>query len=504
MYGIARSIPAGAGEPEILTGDKCGSQVYPRGCGGASGSGCTTSLGVGLSPRVRGSRPGRRSEPSSRRSIPAGAGEPQAAKAVRNEATVYPRGCGGANDERATNTRPAGLSPRVRGSQLGQRNAEWEERSIPAGAGEPNDSPPQWETPRVYPRGCGGAVDESIPPAVQDGLSPRVRGSRPVVKPYSGPSRSIPAGAGEPGVCGRPGTRRWVYPRGCGGARSGGPGPQLSRGLSPRVRGSPSGVVSKRPGVGSIPAGAGEPLLPHQLPRHVQVYPRGCGGAVYACERAPFQAGLSPRVRGSRVRHTLHVGAHGSIPAGAGEPRTPPATARTGRVYPRGCGGAGMACLAAPMMRGLSPRVRGSQVVKLDGRALGRSIPAGAGEPRTHPLARRRRTVYPRGCGGAQPDSLPASSFSGLSPRVRGSRVRMLHSMVRGGSIPAGAGEPRRWRPGRSSAWVYPRGCGGASCRCFRHESASGLSPRVRGSHTVAWQPLAGDRSIPAGAGEPR
>ena len=51
--------------------------------------------------------------------------------------------------------------------------------------------------------------------------------------------------------------------------------------------------------LGSIPAGAGEPLNQAGHAAVVGVYPRGCGGAAYSLPVVPPFVGLSPRVRGS-------------------------------------------------------------------------------------------------------------------------------------------------------------------------------------------------------------
>ena len=50
-----------------------------------------------------------------------------------------------------------------------------------------------------------------------------------------------------------------VYPRVCGGTRARSAGEPKAHGLSPRVRGNLSGVISVVSCVGSIPACAGEP-----------------------------------------------------------------------------------------------------------------------------------------------------------------------------------------------------------------------------------------------------
>ena len=158
---------------------------------------------------------------------------------------------------------------------------------------------------------------------------------------------------------------------------------------------------------------------------------------------------------------------------------------------------------AAPT--GLSPRVRGSRMTFIVPICISGSIPACAGEPR---IFRWNRTC-----------SL------GLSPRVRGSPDRHLEHHHRGGSIPACAGEPRR-----HPAWpdpatgLSPRVCGGAAVagtgrRGLRGSipacaggarrmgvtgaAPTGLSPRVRGSRMTFIVPICISGSIPACAGEP-
>ena len=70
------SIPAPAGEPDVLTARADGDGVYPRACGGTQVWFDSVSAWAGLSPRLRGNR-GRMTEVNTRLgSIPAPAGEP--------------------------------------------------------------------------------------------------------------------------------------------------------------------------------------------------------------------------------------------------------------------------------------------------------------------------------------------------------------------------------------------------------------------------------------------
>ena len=159
----------------------------------------------------------------------------------------------------------------------------------------------------------------------------------------SGPcKRSIPAGAGKPVWSALMCCQRWVYPRGCGEAplRPVGSGP--GRGLSPRVRGSHAHELAERGWNGSIPAGAGKPYSAHGNTSSHRVYPRGCGEATMEVTRDTVDLGLSPRVRGSQSQAHPPADKSGSIPAGAGKPRTRPRSCRRPRVYPRGCGEANL------------------------------------------------------------------------------------------------------------------------------------------------------------------
>ena len=120
---------------------------------------------------------------------------------------------------------------------------------------------------------------------------------------------------------------------------------------------------------------------------------------------------------------------------------------------------AGLSYVAA----GLSPRVRGSRRALIEDSIQFGSIPAGAGEP-TFPCNHLTGwRVYPRGCGGAGVADTILNEAGGLSPRVRGSRDGGLFQIDNGGSIPAGAGEPHFGRIIKPIHWVYPRGCGGAA-----------------------------------------
>ena len=217
---------------------------------------------------LEGSIPACAGEPSARfrhdwqlcGSIPACAGEPLRSESGRREARVYPRVCGGTAGMTSVASSSQGLSPRVRGNHP--------------------------------PRPCG---------ATYEGLSPRVRGNRLDELARPAISRSIPACAGEPTATRTPGPIRRVYPRVCGGTHKPLDCSSLAQGLSPRVRGNRPLAEGHQPDHGSIPACAGEPWAGCRYRHHFRVYPRVCGGTRRFSCLIQFMPGLSPRVRGNRA-----------------------------------------------------------------------------------------------------------------------------------------------------------------------------------------------------------
>ncbi len=152
---------------------------------------------------------------------------------------------------------------------------------------------------------------------------------------------------------------------------------------------------------------------------------------------------------------------------------------------------------------GLSPRVRGNRWVLRVFFLRGGSIPACAGEPPWFRGQGGSDKVYPRVCGGTlgvRPARIP---WWGLSPRVRGNRRVSSRERVSMRSIPACAGEPALNQIPPDYIRVYPRVCGGTVVSRVWKDARGGLSPRVRGNLTMwicRFQPI---RSIPACAGEP-
>ena len=170
-------------------------------------------------------------------------------------------------------------------------------------------------------------------------------------------------------------------------------------------------------------------------------------------------------MRGNRTARNRVSARARSIPACAGEPLALRRERAPVGVYPRVCGGTALINRLALSERGLSPRVRGNRRSHRSTALRSRSIPACAGEP--FPTGNRysARGVYPRVCGGTRPCLAAMRLPAGLSPRVRGNRMRSPRPRPSPGSIPACAGEPRSAACSSTGLWVYPRVCGGTRSR---------------------------------------
>ena len=273
-----RSIPALAGEPAKGNRRRASGRVYPRACGGTGTMGGQYSDNGGLSPRLRGNRVNRMLETDNVGSIPALAGEPPPVRTRGTRIGVYPRACGGTTLSIVSRHSNGGLSPRLRGNHHFVHGGDSSRRSIPALAGEPLPTLPHAPGVEVYPRACGGTPARALAPLTVPGLSPRLRGNLVEVLVVSHYRGSIPALAGEPSPISPSATPPPVYPRACGGTQTRCKVNRQIVGLSPRLRGNLVFSVTINDGKGSIPALAGEPPTFPTIKATLTVYPRACGG----------------------------------------------------------------------------------------------------------------------------------------------------------------------------------------------------------------------------------
>ena len=269
------------------------------------------------------------------------------------------------------------------------------------------------------------------------------------------------------------------------------------------MRGNLLGLGARVVECGTIPAGAGEPVDLEHTRLAIGDHPRGCGGTAPSLPPSLIGPGPSPRVRGNRLEAFSREGLIGTIPAGAGEPPAHWSRRPSHRDHPRGCGGTFRRDRPTAGRMGPSPRVRGNLFDPIGTNGQAGTIPAGAGEPRrTSPISRSSRD-HPRGCGGTDAPKAKKGPKQGPSPRVRGNPMEESRTDLVAGTIPAGAGEPSQTMASFFRYRDHPRGCGGTSKPDWKSSTVAGPSPRVRGNPMPRRRASSLSGTIPAGAGEP-
>ena len=184
------------------------------------------------------------------------------------------------------------------------------------------------------------------------------------------------------------------------------------------------------------------------------------------------------------TRNSLHEELLGPrfIPARAGN--TPPRVPRNpaGPVHPRACGEHTSIDAVERDRSGSSPRVRGTQEAAYRSGMWFRFIPARAGNTRSGIAGPARRSVHPRACGEHPTGLIMYDMRAGSSPRVRGTRMKRARSGRPLRFIPARAGNTGLRGSQPRNRTVHPRACGEHGRAKQSPSTATGSSPRVRGT----------------------
>ena len=272
-----RFIPACAGNASPLASSRPAKPVHPRVCGERPHASTLRVAEIGSSPRVRGTRSVGQPLVAQSRFIPACAGNAPARPSSRPAPPVHPRVCGerAIADEIAGNA--SGSSPRVRGTPSARQSGKGNGRFIPACAGNACRSTIRRGRWAVHPRVCGERAENELIRRVDDGSSPRVRGTRRSKRVGRRRQRFIPACAGNAQEAGWH-RRIWsVHPRVCGERAD----PRTQRrarcGSSPRVRGTRSHLCHPPCRFRFIPACAGNAIAGRTWKMTLTVHPRVCG-----------------------------------------------------------------------------------------------------------------------------------------------------------------------------------------------------------------------------------
>ena len=153
------------------------------------------------------------------------------------------------------------------------------------------------------------------------------------------------------------------------------------------------------------------------------------------------------------------------------------------------------------MVFGSSPRARGTRWNSRCGSQYRRFIPAGAGNTCAPRASTSSTPVHPRGRGEHEDMMGQPIDDHGSSPRARGTPVLDFERALDERFIPAGAGNTAPPPSPATTSAVHPRGRGEHLMPRRWNASATGSSPRARGTHRRGGVRQLPERFIPAGAG---
>ena len=276
-----------------------------------------------------------------------------------------------------------------------------------------------------------------------------------------------PAGD-HPRVCGEHGTKCWK--------------PRTPPGSSPRMRGTRESGMADYIAERIIPAYAGNTWWRTACPCCIWDHPRVCGEHTCSALAVPVTRGSSPRMRGTRVQQFASTLQHGIIPAYAGNTRYPPYCPQAVPDHPRVCGEHPRAPIMKFHGAGSSPRMRGTPTCadyEIPWRGI---IPAYAGNTQDSGILRRFSRDHPRVCGEHLWLSQCAALRAGSSPRMRGTLNQLYISAQRKWIIPAYAGNTNSKQIKPPQYKDHPRVCGEHRRPVCQTIPAVGSSPRMRGT----------------------
>ena len=272
-------------------------------------------------------------------------------------------------------------------------------------------------------------------------------------------------------------------------------------GSSPRMRGTPIIFAKKYVGFGIIPAHAGNTSAPRAASPTRWDHPRACGEHGDLRYLLVGMLGSSPRMRGTRGYNRQGDRRGGIIPAHAGNTAGFMSKGTYLRDHPRACGEHLMLGITLAVVRGSSPRMRGTLLQLPDIPSNGGIIPAHAGNTLT--AMQKSLTVedHPRACGEHALDAGKGLKWPGSSPRMRGTPTALHVEVACHGIIPAHAGNTLTAMQKSLTVEDHPRACGEHALDAGKGLKWPGSSPRMRGTPTALHVEVACHGIIPAHAG---
>ena len=193
-------------------------------------------------------------------------------------------------------------------------------------------------------------------------------------------------------------------------------------------------------------------------------------------------------MRGTRLHLHLECHLDRFIPAHAGNSLVSGVVPQPDTVHPRACGELYGSPDPTDRGDGSSPRMRGTRLKVLFLVGGHRFIPAHAGNSYRRSVGYGFNSVHPRACGELTDQPSITSSGDGSSPRMRGTHHDVALSRLANRFIPAHAGNSIKHRHATAAKTVHPRACGELQYYVGPFRARYGSSPRMRGTPRRYWR----------------
>ncbi len=375
-----------------------------------------------------------------------------------------------------------GSSPRTRGTEPRHEAIHSRLRLIPAHAGNRQTNLERGREVAAHPRARGEQRFSGLGNRRPAGSSPRTRGTGGVIHLVRPIGRLIPAHAGNRMVCSGSNCACPAHPRARGEQAMSVDQTANYGGSSPRTRGTAGRRRAHRPRHRLIPAHAGNRARESMYLFLTSAHPRARGEQADGGSAALHDYGSSPRTRGTDRCSCQPAESGRLIPAHAGNSARSSRRRCWTAAHPRARGEQLARLLFSQASGGSSPRTRGTGAARRPARTNGRLIPAHAGNRSRTGSSRGWAAAHPRARGEQASEQRSIDAGAGSSPRTRGTGGRRPQDVVVRRLIPAHAGNRARSRPSTRPAPAHPRARGEQVVVIYLLTGLIGSSPRTRGT----------------------
>ena len=292
----------------------------------------------GSSPRMRGTLPGACGLAPGFGLIPTYAGNTGCVGWPGLPSRAHPHVCGEHKLTTQEILERQGSSPRMRGTRAPTGHAAHATGLIPTYAGNTRRSGALWCGAWAHPHVCGEHVPLQERRVSDPGSSPRMRGTHGDGETFSDEKGLIPTYAGNTSV---PVSRRCMtraHPHLCGEHAETAKTARMTRGSSPRMRGTPQYLGLGDALLGLIPTYAGNTQELQAIVVLLRAHPHVCGEHGVEVISTPLDGGSSPRMRGTQGRNPSGLNSLGLIPTYAGNTAIRRLRLGFGWAHPHVCG----------------------------------------------------------------------------------------------------------------------------------------------------------------------